>query len=157
MIIGLCILTVVPTLVSLQLRTIAEAAMHELQSKVKEREEQLLQLTAKLQEHQAAYLQQHAKDRAEIEALSNKLFESGAASIAGLKVNLAKASAALAATGDGGEEVRLGCGAAGTCTERRIDQVARCPLRCSCCFSFPLALHVCCLCVFLCFAAAVAV
>ena len=89
-----------------QLRSIAEAAMRELQSKVKEREDQLSELSSKLQEHQAAYLEQHARDRAEIEALSNKLFESGAASIAGLKANLAKASAALAATGDGGEEVR---------------------------------------------------
>lgn len=57
--------------------------MRELQSKVKEREEQITELTSKLQEHQAAYLEQHARDRAEIEALSNKLFESGAASIAG--------------------------------------------------------------------------
>jgi hypothetical protein len=67
-----------------QLRAIAEAAMHELQSKVKDREAALAQLTAKLQEHQAAYLEQHARDRAEIEALNNKLFESGAASIAGV-------------------------------------------------------------------------
>lgn len=67
----------------LQLRTIAEAAMQELQAKVKEREERINKLTAKLQEHQAAYLEQHARDRAEIEALNNKLFESGAASIAG--------------------------------------------------------------------------
>lgn len=94
-------------LVHVQLRSIAEAAMRELQFKVKEREEQLAELANKLQEHQAAYLEQHARDRAEIEALSNKLFESGAASIAGLKANLAKASAALAATGDGGEEVRV--------------------------------------------------
>jgi hypothetical protein len=43
--------------------------------------------------------------RAEIEALNNKLFESGAASIAGLKANLARATAVLAATGDGREEV----------------------------------------------------
>lgn len=57
--------------------------MRELQSKVKEREEQVAELARKLQEHQAAYLEQHARDRAEIEALSNKLFESGAASIAG--------------------------------------------------------------------------
>lgn len=57
--------------------------MRELQSKVKEREEQITELASKLQEHQAAYLEQHARDRAEIEALSNKLFESGAASIAG--------------------------------------------------------------------------
>jgi uncharacterized NAD(P)/FAD-binding protein YdhS len=57
--------------------------MRELQAKVKEREEQIAELTGKLQEHQAAYLEQHARDRAEIEALSNKLFESGAASIAG--------------------------------------------------------------------------
>lgn len=57
--------------------------MRELQSKVKEREEQVAELAGKLQEHQAAYLEQHARDRAEIEALSNKLFESGAASIAG--------------------------------------------------------------------------
>lgn len=66
-----------------QLRAIAEAAMRELQAKVQEREGQIAALTAKLQEHQAAYLEQHARDRAEIEALSNKLFESGAASIAG--------------------------------------------------------------------------
>jgi hypothetical protein len=57
--------------------------MRELQSKVKEREEQAAELAGKLQEHQTAYLEQHARDRAEIEALSNKLFESGAASIAG--------------------------------------------------------------------------
>lgn len=57
--------------------------MRELQGKVKEREEQIAELTAKLQEHQAAYLEQHARDRGEIEALNNKLFESGAASIAG--------------------------------------------------------------------------
>jgi hypothetical protein len=43
--------------------------------------------------------------RAEIEALNNNLFESGAASIAGLKANLARATAVLAATGDGREEV----------------------------------------------------
>lgn len=43
--------------------------------------------------------------RSEIEALNNKLFESGAASIAGLKANLARATAVLAATGDGREEV----------------------------------------------------
>lgn len=47
----------------LQLRTVAEAAIRELQSKVKDREEQLAQLAAKLQEHQTAYLAQHAKDR----------------------------------------------------------------------------------------------
>jgi hypothetical protein len=46
-----------------QLRAVAEAAIRELQAKVKDREEQLAQLTAKLQEHQAAYLAQHAKDR----------------------------------------------------------------------------------------------
>ncbi|WIA18956.1 hypothetical protein OEZ85_003625 [Tetradesmus obliquus] len=88
-----------------QLRAVAEAAIRELQAKVKDREEQLEQATAKLQEHQAAYLAQHAKDRSEIEALNNKLFESGAASIAGLKANLARATAVLAATGDGREEV----------------------------------------------------
>lgn len=47
----------------LQLRAVAEAAIRELQAKVKDREEQLEQATAKLQEHQAAYLAQHAKDR----------------------------------------------------------------------------------------------
>jgi hypothetical protein len=57
--------------------------MRELQVKVKEREEQIAELASKLEEHQAAYLEQHARDRAEIEALSNKLFECGAASIAG--------------------------------------------------------------------------
>eukprot|EP00879_Flechtneria_rotunda_P017649 GHRR01018501.1.p1 GENE.GHRR01018501.1~~GHRR01018501.1.p1 ORF type:complete len:2335 (+),score=1054.13 GHRR01018501.1:417-7421(+) len=88
-----------------QLRSVAEAAMHELQGRVKDREAQVASLVAKLQEQQAAYLAQHAKDRAEIEALNHKLFESGAASIAGLKANLARASAVLAATGDGREEV----------------------------------------------------
>lgn len=80
--------------------------MRELQAKVKDRETQIAELTAKLQEHQQAYLAQHGKDRAEIEALNNKLFESGAASIAGLKANLQRATAVLAATGDGREEVR---------------------------------------------------
>jgi len=66
--------------------------MRELQCKVREREEQITELAAKLQEHQTAYLEQHAKDRAEIEALSNKLFESGAASIAGNTVGASGSS-----------------------------------------------------------------
>eukprot|EP00878_Enallax_costatus_P003415 GHUV01003625.1.p1 GENE.GHUV01003625.1~~GHUV01003625.1.p1 ORF type:complete len:1706 (+),score=714.87 GHUV01003625.1:54-5120(+) len=88
-----------------QLRNVAEAAIRELQAKVKDREKQIDDLKAKLQEHHQGYLAQHAKDRAEIEALNNKLFESGAASIAGLKANLQRATAVLAATGDGSEEV----------------------------------------------------
>ena len=89
----------------LQLRNVAESAIRELQAKVKDREQQIEDLKAKLQEHHQGYLAQHAKDRAEIEALNNKLFESGAASIAGLKANLQRATAVLAATGDGREEV----------------------------------------------------
>jgi hypothetical protein len=90
-----------------QLRAVAEAAIRELQTRVKDREAQVAELAAKMQEHQAAYLAQHAKDRSEIEVLNNKLFESGAASIAGLKADLARATTMLAATGDGREEVGM--------------------------------------------------
>ncbi|KAF8064552.1 hypothetical protein HT031_003352 [Scenedesmus sp. PABB004] len=89
----------------LQLRSVAEAATRELHAKVADREAQLAALAGRLAEHQAAYLAQHAKDRAEIEALSNKLFDSGAASIAGLKANLSRTTAALAATGNGREQL----------------------------------------------------
>lgn len=87
-----------------QLRSVAEAAVGELQGRLRDREARIAELAAQLQEHQAAYLAQHAKDRAEIEALTAKLYESGAASIAGLKATLAR-SAALAVTGDGQEVV----------------------------------------------------
>lgn len=87
-----------------QLRSVAEAAVGELQGRLRDREARIAELAAQLQEHQAAYLAQHAKDRAENEALTAKLYESGAASIAGLQATLAR-SAALAATGDGQELV----------------------------------------------------
>jgi hypothetical protein len=76
-----------------------------VQGKVADRDRQIQELSSKLAEHQAAYMAQHAADRAEIERLNNKLLDSGAASIAGLKATLQKAGAALAAAGDGKEEV----------------------------------------------------
>ena len=91
-----------------QLRAVAEASIKDLQSKVEDREAQVAALEARLQEHQAAYLAQHAADRAEIERLNSKLLESGAASIAGLKATLQRAATALAAAGDGREEVSCG-------------------------------------------------
>jgi hypothetical protein len=88
-----------------QLQAVAEASIKDLQSKVKDREAQVAALEARLQEHQAAYLAQHAADRAEIERLNSKLLDTGAASIAGLKATLQRAATALAAAGDGREEV----------------------------------------------------
>lgn len=89
----------------LQMRAVAEAAIRELQAKVKDREGQLGLLQSRMTEHQAAYMSQHAADRKEIEKLTAKLFESGAASIAGLKSQVAAGAASLAATGDGREEI----------------------------------------------------
>lgn len=83
----------------------AEAALRELSDKLADRDAQLCAMQQRLADHQAAYLAQHQSDRAEIEDLSDKLFESGAASIAGLQRALAKSGAALAAAGDGREEV----------------------------------------------------
>lgn len=84
-----------PPVPVVQLRTVAEAAIRELQAKVKDREAQVSALQTKLQEHQSTYLAQHAADRAEIERLNSKLFDTGAASIAGLRATLQRASAAL--------------------------------------------------------------
>jgi hypothetical protein len=90
-----------------QLRDVAETSIRELQGRVQDRDAALAALSEQLRDHQASYLAQHAKDRAEIEALSSKLYESGAASIAALKTDLERTTAALAATGDGTEQVRL--------------------------------------------------
>lgn len=73
----------------LQMKVVAEATITELKVRVKDRDRVLAKLRMQLEEEQASALARHTEDRAEVERLNQKLFETNERAIHGLKVWLA--------------------------------------------------------------------